>query len=165
MNSIWAYNWSNCSRFRIISINAALRNFIGFSMLLELAQGFELVTPDPFLLTWAGHGLGTQLHHSPTLQQLTIMWHGNPRIWGWSYILVICGFGLGVEVEVVKPFKCFLHTSACLSQCPWEIRWGKAVYFYENIFLHSAALVKMSSQVNLCLHWLESCKWTRVIRS
>ena len=23
--------------------------------------------------------------------------------------------------EVVKPFKCFLHTSACLSQCPWEI--------------------------------------------
>ena len=35
--------------------------------------------------------------------------------------------------EVVKPFISFLLTSACLSQCPWKIRWGNAVYAYENI--------------------------------
>ena len=44
------YSWSTCFRFRIILINAALRSD-GRSKLLELAQGFGLVTLDPSLVS------------------------------------------------------------------------------------------------------------------
>ena len=41
-----------------------------------------------------------------------------------------------------------------------KISWTTSLLFW-----HYTASVKTRSQMNVCVHWLESCKWTRVIRS
>ena len=77
----------------------------------------------------------------------------------------------GSQTIQVHPDASTNPNFSCLSQCPWEIGWSSAMYVYEIswttslLFWYSAASVKMRSQMNMCVHWLESCKWTRVIRS
>ena len=114
---------------------------------------------------------------SPVLILFTSMWHGNPRMWGWLYILALCGFGLGAELVLFSDTQYGTHTVLrsfffLLEPVPMGDLIRQCMYIYEYImnhlsllFWHSAASVKTRSQMNVCVHWLESWKWTRLIRS
>ena len=58
---------------------------------------------------------------SPVLILFTSMWHGNPRTWGWLYILPLCGFGLGVELVLFPDTQYGTHT---VLQSGNEIGWS-----------------------------------------
>ena len=55
---------------------------------------------------------------SPVLIFFTSMWHGNLRMWGWLYILALCGFGLGVELVLFPDTQYDTHT--ILRSAVWE---------------------------------------------
>ena len=58
---------------------------------------------------------------SHVLILFTSMWHGNLRMWGWRYILALCGFGLGVELVLFPDTQYGTHI---VLQSGKEIGWS-----------------------------------------
>ena len=77
-------------------------------------------------------------------------------------MLAICGFGLEAELAQLNHL---LHASSSLRYSAHG-RLDKAIqsmfmimnYLFFVCFYISEASVQMRSQMNVCVHWLESCK-------